>query len=162
MSFFIARDTESACLAVILGGVISEIFSFLLQYFLYRIEKLHCPEKKTTAAERGEIQKKLLHISLPVAFSAYVRSGLVTIQHILVPKGLEKSGASRKSSLAAYGTIHSMVFPLIFFPSAILYSFASLLVPEVAEARAVNDDKRIAKIINSVFGTSLFFRSERE
>ena len=96
-------------------------------------------------------------IALPVAFSAYVRSGLVTIEHMLIPWGLERSGSSRDRSLAAYGIVHSMVFPLVLFPSAISASFASLLVPEISESLAAKDHTRINRIIGKVFSSVLIF-----
>jgi stage V sporulation protein B len=63
--------------------------------------------------------------------------------------------AKARSPLTERST--AWVFPLILFSSAILYSFASLLVPEVAEAKEIGDDEKIGKIVNTVFGTALFF-----
>lgn len=34
--------------------------------------------------------------------------------------------------MAGYGTIHGMVFPILMFPAAILYSVSDLLVPELS------------------------------
>lgn len=151
-----ATDTESACLAVICGGTLAEICSFFVCLVLYLISK-----KKTDAPlseqEKKSATKELLHNALPLAFSAYMRSALVTIEHILIPYGLEKSGSSRDMSLAAYGIVGSMVFPLVLFPSAITASFAGLLIPEVAESSATKDTKRICGIISSVLETVLIF-----
>lgn len=164
-----ASDVESACIAVVLGGAVGEIISFMLQYILYASEKKYAAPFDVIPSSKGEKRSvcpaqyakstrlKLLHIALPVAFSTYVRSGLVTLEHILIPSGLEKSGSSKSISLAAYGTIHSMVFPVIFFPSAILSSFSGLLVPEVSEAQAANDNERIKRIVSGVFRTALVF-----
>lgn len=152
-----ASDVESACLSVVIGGTVAELGSFAIQYLLYSFEKsVQCDIKPSQLSERRAI-KKVLGTALPVAFSAYARSGLITIEHILIPKGLEKSGSSKDLSLAAYGTIHSMVFPLIFFPSALSSSFAGLLVPEVAESLAQKDTERINRIIYKVFFTALTF-----
>ena len=103
------------------------------------------------------VTRKLLTSALPLAFSAYMRSALVTIEHILIPFGLERSGSSRDSSLAAYGTVGSMVFPLVLFPSAISASFAGLLIPEVAESCATGDERRIKGIVCTVLETVLIF-----
>jgi stage V sporulation protein B len=86
-----------------------------------------------------------------------MRSALVTIEHILIPRGLEKSGSSRDMSLAAYGTLGSMVFPLVLFPSAVSASFAGLLIPEVAESVATGDERRIKGIVSTVLETVLIF-----
>ena len=153
---FFANDAESACLCVVAGGVIAELLSFALQGILYLCEKRDYSTSSVPAKEKL-IKSRLLCIALPVAFSAYLRSALITIEHILIPWGLERSGASRSRSLAAYGTVHSMVFPLIFFPSAILSSFAGLLVPEVSQAAAEDKSRDIERIVSNVFETSLFF-----
>ncbi len=151
-----AYDIESACLCVVGGGALAEVISFILTWILY------VTEKKSGGSDidlnrRKHVTKKLLSNALPVAFSAYMRSALVTIEHILIPRGLEKSGASRDTSLAAYGTVGSMVFPLVLFPSAVSASFAGLLIPEVAECTATKDTCRLCGIICTVLETVLIF-----
>lgn len=152
-----AKDVESACVAVVLGGAISEGSSFLIQYLLFFLEKRRYKKEKISYLQGRTIEKKLLRTALPVAFSAYVRSGLVTVEHMLIPRGLEKVGNSRDQALASYGILHSMVFPLVLFPSAISSSFSGLLVPEIAEATAINDQERIHRIIRRVYHTVLIF-----
>ena len=152
-----ASDVESACLSVVIGGTVAELGSFALQYVLFLFEKNIDFQKKISHDAEKETQRKILGTALPVAFSAYARSALITIEHILIPRGLEKSGSSKDISLAAYGTVHSMVFPLILFPSALSGSFAGLLVPEVAESFAQNDTDRIHRIIYRVFFAALTF-----
>ncbi len=151
-----ARDIESACLCVVGGGALAEFISFTVTWLLYIIEKKR-GGSNIESAERKKATKKLLANALPVAFSAYMRSALVTIEHILIPRGLEKSGASKDASLAAYGTVSSMVFPLVLFPSAISASFAGLLIPEVAECTATKNTRRLCGIICTVLETVLIF-----
>ena len=156
LSLWSAKDTESACLAVICGGALSELFSFLIGLVLYLKERKKAPLGSPTSSGRS-ITKKVLENALPLAFSAYMRSALITIEHILIPIGLEKSGSSRDVSLAAYGTVGSMVFPLVLFPAAISASFAGLLIPEVAESYAICDERRIKGIVSTVLETVLIF-----
>ncbi len=157
LSFFFAKDVESACLCIVAGGVIAELLSFIIQWIMYLFEKEDIYAKLSSAPSKKVIKSKLLGISLPIAFSAYLRSGLVTVEHILIPWGLERSGSSRNISLAAYGTVHSMVFPIIFFPSSILASFAGLLVPELSQSLAEKNSSHIKKIVSNVFETALIF-----
>ena len=152
----IASDMESACVAIVIGMTLSEISAFAVQAFLYILEK----RKVKIAAEGAhdkKLTKKLIPITLPVALSAYMRSALITIEHLLIPWGLEKSGNTRDISLAAYGTLHSVVFPLVLFPSAISSSFAGLLVPEISESDAAGDKERIERIISRVLKTALIY-----
>ena len=154
---FGTADAESACIAIALGGTLSEILSLAVQYLLYIVEKKSNKSQSVTSAESNKIWKSILNTALPVAFSAYMRSGLITIEHMLIPWGLQRSGSSRDMSLAAYGIVQSMVFPLVLFPAAISGSFAGLLVPEVAESSAVGDIERIKRIIHRVFRSVLIY-----
>jgi stage V sporulation protein B len=149
-------DVQFACLSVILGGTIAELSSFLIHgsFFLYERRKARSASQSAYDEKK---QSGLLKIALPVAFSAYVRSALVTIEHLLIPRGLEKSGSSRDASLAAYGTLHSMVFPLVLFPAALSSSFAGLLVPEISEANARGDRESIIKTVERVFEAVLTY-----
>ena len=156
LSAITAKSIEGACYAVVAGGAIAEISSFLLSMILYLSSRKKA-KNSLEAKEKKATTKELLSNALPLAFSAYMRSALVTIEHILIPIGLEKSGSSRDKSLAAYGTVGSMVFPLVLFPSAISASFAGLLIPEVAESCAVGDTRRIKGIVSTVMETVLIF-----
>jgi stage V sporulation protein B len=75
----------------------------------------------------------------------------------MTPIFLEKSGASCKASLSAYGVIRGMVMPAVMFPAAFLYSFSSLLVPEIAQLHITGNPKRIRFIINKIFKWTLVF-----
>lgn len=151
-----AKDAESACVAVAAGGAMAEFVSCGVGALLFLTERRKA-RLSLEARERRAATRRLLGNALPLAFSAYMRSALVTLEHILIPRGLEKSGATRDMSLAAYGTVGSMVFPLILFPSAVTASFAGLLIPEVAESHAVGDSRRISGIVTSVIETVLIF-----
>jgi len=50
-----------------------------------------------------------------------------------------------------------VVFPVVLFPSAILSSFAGLLVPEISEAKARGDKREIERIISNVLEVALIF-----
>lgn len=157
LGLLLPNDVEYAALAVILGGALAEISAFVIHALLFLWERSRAKKARVSCLEGERIRKKLLHIALPMAFSAYVRSALVTIEHLLIPWGLQKSGRSRDAALASYGRVHSMVFPLILFPSALSSSFAGLLIPEVAEARAAGDEAAIIRTINRVMEAVLTY-----
>ena len=99
----------------------------------------------------------IIAIALPVAISTYVRSALLTVEHLAIPWGLKKSGASAAEALSSYGVLHGMVFPILLFPSAVLSSFSSLLIPELSSAKEKGDTRRIKHIVSRVFYFSLLF-----
>lgn len=155
LSVLLPRGTKYACVAVVAGGTISEVASFLFSYIVYRrdlakhVGASGVPEKHTT--------RRLLGISLPIAFTTYVRSGLVTVEHLLIPRGLKKFGSSPERALASYGVLHGMVFPVILFPQTVMSAFAGLLVPEISECQARGEYERISHIASRVFQTALGF-----
>ncbi|MBQ7378749.1 MAG: oligosaccharide flippase family protein [Clostridia bacterium] len=155
LSLLLPEGVAYACLALVLGSLVTQIFELLFSLVLYWMDKKHLRtgEKSTQSG----VTKTILGITLPVAFSSYARSGLITLQHILIPKGLAKSGASWESALASYGILHSMVLPVVLFPSAFISSFAGLLIPEVAEAKIQNDMERVRRVARRIFGISMMF-----
>ena len=155
LAFYFAKDVESACRILVLGGAVAEVFSFILEWIFYRLDRRrHLGRKIFHQAGDG---KKLLSITLPIAATTYIRSGLVTLQHILIPEGLRRSGASHAAALVAYGSIQSMALPVILYPAALMYSFSGLLVPELAEAEVHDRRRHIHYMISRVWSLSLLF-----
>ena len=135
--------------------MVAEVFSFLLEWILYRLDRRRY--LGVDVCHQAGDTKKLLSITLPIAATAYIRSGLVTLQHILIPEGLRKSGASHAAALVAYGSIQSMALPVILYPAALMYSFSGLLVPELAEAEVHDHRRHIHYMISRVWSLSLLF-----
>ncbi|MBR5120132.1 MAG: polysaccharide biosynthesis C-terminal domain-containing protein [Clostridia bacterium] len=155
LAFHFAKDVESACRILVLGGAAAEVFSFLLEWLLYQIDtRNHLGKAFLHHSGDG---KRLLSITLPIAATTYIRSGLLTLQHILIPEGLRQSGASHAAALVAYGTIQSMALPVILYPAALMYSFSGLLVPELAEAEVHDRRRHIHYMISRVWSLSLLF-----
>ena len=154
------RGIEYACLALVLGTAAAEALSFFYLLVFYIIDK-----KRHIKAKFGEkipdMRGRMLAISLPIALSSYLRSGLVTVQNILIPIGLRRHGADYSTALASYGTIHGMVFPLILFPSAVCSTFAGLIVPELSELAAsygeIRGNRHICYIVRRALCFALFF-----
>ena len=157
LSLPVGQGVEGGCLAIIYSNVITEYGSFIIHGCLFLAEQKKGYGKDISERGKKQIQGAILRTSLPMAFSAYIRSGLVALEHILIPIGLEKSGNSKDHSLAAYGTVHSVAFPLVLFPAAISASFAGLLIPEIAEAQGANDQKRVHRIIQLAFRSVMLF-----
>ncbi len=154
------KGMEYACLSLVIGTAVSEALSFFYLFAFYLYDKRKHIREKEGKVPR-DIKRRMLSIVLPVALSSYLRSGLVTIEHILIPIGLRRHGADSSSALASYGVIHGMVFPLILFPSAVCSTFAGLIVPELSELAAtygkVKNNKHICYIVRRALSFALLF-----
>lgn len=156
LSIFFPSGIEYACLSLILGETISEIISCIINFSLYflDIKKRQICSKE---ASNLEYNKRILCISIPIAITSYIRSGLASLKQLLIPFSLEKSGMSCKKSLAEYGTISSMVMPILLFPEVIINSFSSLLVPEFSAYYAKNQNRQINYAIDKIFHITFLF-----
>jgi len=161
LTLWLPEGVEMTCLALVLGGALSEFCGLLMTVgaYLYDRRKHLRLTREGACEDMGEAvsTKKLLGITVPVTLAACLRSGLLTLQHILIPRGLKRSGASWEAALTSYGVLHSMALPVVLFPSAFISSFSGLLVPEVAESVARGDHKRVARLAFRTVTPALIF-----
>ena len=137
------RPTD-ACLLLVCCNVLSDLFSMALSLLFCRGERLRKGRIPT------ELTGDLLDIALPDAVGSWVRSGLVSAKHLLIPKGLRRFGAGSGEALSAYGMLHGMVMPILGFPAAFLGTVSGLLVPEIAESHARGQQRRLTAIMRRV------------
>lgn len=152
---FFANTLEYACLSLILGEMISEIFSCIFCYFLYVIDIKKCC--CTNYSSKRNYTKKILTISIPVAITSYIRSGLSSLKQLIIPLRLEKSGISCEQAISQYGMVTGMAMPILMFPEVLLNSFSTLLVPEFSAYYACHQTKQINYAISKIFKLTLLF-----
>lgn len=152
-------NVEAACLAVVGGGALSEAWSLIVNLVLYLVDSgkpadqhygkkvLRLPTTFRNAAD----------IALPTAVGSYARQGLTTLEHLAIPAGLKKSGLSSERALASYGLLQGIAFPLVMFPYAVIGSFTSLLIPEMAEKHELGDKAGISLLTEEVYRYSALF-----
>jgi stage V sporulation protein B len=156
LTVYRSGDLSVSCSIIVAGGVVGELASFFLHLSMY------LRERRGDARESGgdghpDMTRRMFATAVPLAFSAYARVALSTVQNLLIPRGLRKYGSSPETALADYGMIQGMVFPVITFPSAIFYSLAELLVPELTEAQMRGDDARIASLVGHTLRFATLF-----
>ncbi len=154
VSVFAPKGLDYACMALVIGGTASEILSFIYLFILYRLDRRRYLNNKR---KDPELTKKMLKISLPLAISSYIKSGLDTFKQIMIPNGLEKSGVSCDTAISQYGMIKGMVLPILLFPYGVLSAFNELLIPELAEQNVLNNKQKISEIISKSFKITLLF-----
>lgn len=135
LTFWAKNNIISACKSVILGsgsGACITLFSLVV---------LRIKEK----AKHGvsfPIGRQLLQTAVPLAVADDLKAGINTAENLMVPKRLALYPATAVP-LAAFGTVCGMVFPVMMFPAAIIFSLAELLIPELARCNAAGSWIRI-------------------
>lgn len=151
LSLFLPNGLEYACFSLILGDLVSEIFSFICNYALYLQDSKIYKTAYTTHHPLIYYNKKIFKIATPVAITSFIRSGLSTLKQIIIPISFEKGKMECSKALSIYGEINGMAMPIVVFPNVIFSSISSLLVPEFAAYHAQKRYKTIQKVTSVTF-----------
>lgn len=146
-------DQSHACMSIVGGSALASVGSVGILLWML-IADFRRYGKTNGNLNMG---KRLRQLCVPVAFNDYLRSGLGTLEQFLIPYGLARWGGSRVKAMANYGTIQGMVFPVLLFPSTVLYAVADLLVPELARCRAQKNSLRIRHLTETCLHMGVLF-----
>lgn len=154
-------NLEGVCLVMIGATVISEFFTCVGSYILYRLDRRRLIPNGVHRDHT--LTKRMFHIGLPIALSSYLRSGLLTLKNLLVPSRLRKNGMTADNAHAVFGTVHGVVLPAVLFPSVFLSAFCSLIIPELTETHskigggAVGKSRHIHYLVGRMFQVAYIF-----
>lgn len=151
-----AGDIEKNCAAVMLGNVCGDVISFVCMLLFYLTDR---HSVRDYSAQKLKLTSRMLKVALPLAVSAYARSALSTLEHLLVPRGLKAAGFSADRALSGYGVIQGMVLPILSFPACILMALAELIIPELTEAQVRGNDGDISKTVSLLIKKGLGYSS---
>lgn len=143
------HDAVKACQSVILGSGIAGCFTLACLTVLRLREK-------APAGSRIPVAGRLYQTAVPLAVADDLRTGITTVENLMVPRRLALYGGSL-TPLAAFGTVCGMVFPILMFPAALLFGLTELLVPELARCRAAGSDRRITHLVRKSLRFALLY-----
>lgn len=147
LHFFAGSNPVSASGSVILGSGLGTLLTLALLRLIYRRE--HNP-----LGTRLPVGKRIVQAAVPLALADTLKSGISTLENLMVPKRLALSVAD---PLAAFGRISGMVFPVMMFPACILFGLSELLIPELARCRCSGGDKRIRYLLHKGLRVALLY-----
>ena len=162
LSLWAGNDVVRACGVVVLGSGLGACFTLLCLIYLKNKEN-------NAWGNRIPMGKRLLNTAVPLALADDLKSGISTVENLMVPKRL---ALCRRVAdpLGAFGIVCGMVFPVMMFPVAILFGLAELLIPEFARCVAAGSQQRVrylakrslrlAMLYGGLFGGLLFLLSE--
>ncbi len=155
LGIFGTQDLTLACLGISLAITLGEILSFIylgLLYFTSRIKNVK-PDKFGQYEQRLAV--KICNVLFPITASSYLTAVFVLLENTLIPMGLRGYGLTTVESVSIYGMIKGMVFPLLFFPTALLSACSTILTPEIAKATALKYKGRVESLSSRVLHLTL-------
>lgn len=147
LHFWAGSDAGRACRCVILGSAMGSCLTLLMLTAL--TVRQHIPKGKCTPMGR-----RVLQSAGPLALADTAKSGISTLEHMLVPKRLALAVAN---PLAVFGIVTGMVFPVLMFPACILFGLSELLIPEMARCHCAGEDKRIRYLLHKSLRAALLY-----
>lgn len=139
LTLWAGTDAVRSCQAVILGSGLGSCLTLSCLCILRLLER-------SVAGPRIPVARRLMDVALPLAAADDLKTGINTVENLMVPKRLALySGIT--SPLAAFGIVSGMVFPVLMFPACILYGLAELLIPELARCAAAGSRIRIDYLV---------------
>ncbi|TDF95059.1 stage V sporulation protein B [Paenibacillus piri] len=151
IQLLLPRGIEYAAAGAMAFTVIGEgsgLLYLALMYALHRkkssrqrIDAERLPGKKQTMYE-------LLHIGLPTTGQGFIHSIYRAIKPALVIKSLAIAGIGTAVATKQYGLLVGYAFPLLVFPTFIMHSLSTALIPSISEALAANNRKLIHQRID--------------
>lgn len=145
INIFADRGLSLCCFAVMLGDTAAEAVACISLFGVYLKDRKGLNKLNGRPRPPYPIVRRILHISVPITSGRYLNSLLRTAENLLVPKNLAKYPLSGDKALSQFGMIKGMALPILFFPSTILNSVSTLLVPEMSEAAAKNQKGVVKK-----------------
>lgn len=139
---YLPLGLSASCAAVLVADVAAHFGAVFLLWLLYIRDKRRLAALSGRERPPFGILKAILHISAPITAGRYLNTALRTAENLLVPRGLEQSGAGR-NALSQFGMIKGMALPILFFPSSLLSSISTMLIPEISEASATGKNSLV-------------------
>lgn len=149
LSFWAGHDTARSCQSVVMGSGMGTMLTLISLVILRLLERAPTSSKIPVAG-------RLKQTAIPLALADNLRTGISTVENLMVPKRLALYEGIA-SPLAAFGTVCGMVFPILTFPMAILFGLTELLVPELARCNAAGSKERINYLVKQSLRIALLF-----
>ena len=149
LTLLAGNDSVRSTMCVILGSSAGCVLTLVCLIVLRLREHAPCGPRIT-------VRSRLAQAALPLAIADDLKSGISTVENLMVPKRLALN-RTISTPLAAFGLVSGMVFPVIMFPAAILFGLTELLIPELARCAAAGSQKRIHYLVRTTLRVALVY-----
>lgn len=145
------KDLTYCAAAVFFGDTVAEAVSFLINWWLFILDK----RKLSKGNYTKNVGKRILHIAVPITLGSYLSSFLHSTENILVPLQLSAFYGTQERGLELFGAIRGMALPILFFPASFLNSLSTMMIPEVSSAAASGNLRVVKETVTKTVSITL-------
>lgn len=142
---------EATSAAVMIGDSLAEGAGAFLMWLFYRFDIEKIKSNKVKGQGYPSIIKEIFRISTPISSGRYLHTTLRTGENLLTPNCLTRYSFSKTTALEQFGMIKGMALPILLFPASLLTAVSTLLVPEMTQSVAENNERGIKAAVEKVF-----------
>ena len=148
-------ETNTAIIIAICTFIGSEgvVFLYFMQAYFLSIKKIKNQASKS--ADKAEVGKALLSVSLPTTILRIFHAVSHAIQPFLIKAALLHSGMTEIMATEHFGVMAGVALTIGFFPAFIAHSLLVALIPVVSEKVSKFDIKGIHSLLRQVIWITL-------
>ncbi|TBL79578.1 stage V sporulation protein B [Paenibacillus thalictri] len=149
---------EYAAAGAMISTVIGEGAGLLYLMFMFELHKkrrgLHLNLSPRLKQEKQTLVE-LLQIGLPTTGQGFISSIYRAFQPVIVMKSLALAGIGTVIATKQFGMLAGYAFPLLVFPSFVMHSLSTALLPAVSEARSKRNGMEIQQRVDQAMRIAL-------
>ena len=147
---FLSEGRPITALIAAGGSLAGETAASLVSLLVVSFHFGNHPVQEKTPVRVFPLIKDLFTLSFPISLNRILLTLLGSIEAVLIPQMLLRSGMTASDSLKIYGIFTGMALPLLLFPSTLTSSAAVMLMPSIAQLDALGEQKQI-RLFSVVF-----------
>ena len=146
-----------AVLLILLGMLVSEIYSSLHLTYLRKQQPVTLPFPLSAGQNTGHMNRNILRIALPVSLTTFFCQSISTLNAVIIPNLLVRSGLEQTAALQRYGILFGMTLPLLMVPFSLINALSIVLLPYLSRCRVLQQWKQILSTLRGSFLAILLF-----
>lgn len=156
--FVFPRSTPmESVLLILLGMLISEIYSSLHLTYLRKRQPITLPFSAPVGQSGGHINRMILRIALPISLTTFFCQSISTLNAVIIPNLLVRSGLTQTEALQHYGILFGMTLPLLMVPFSLINALSIVLLPYLSRCRVQKQQKQINQALTGSLLAVLLF-----
>ena len=148
---FLSEGRPITALIAAGGSLAGETAASLVSLLVVSFHFGNHPVQEKTPVRIFPLIKDLFTLSFPISLNRILLTLLGSIEAVLIPQMLLRSGMTASDSLKIYGIFTGMALPLLLFPSTLTSSAAVMLMPSIAQLDALGKQKQIRRVTDRSF-----------
>jgi stage V sporulation protein B len=153
---FLVNRGVSIYLLIAVSALLSEIISGVYYVACY-LKEYRIFSKLPDCRRRIRSFAGYMKLNLPIIAAGYVQMTMSALNDALVPVALIHYHSASDAAMSEYGLFESIIIPAVFFPSVVLSSLHTVIIPEIARANASGNTFRVRHLTYKVFKKTLTY-----